>query len=93
MTSKEKKTHVGDFIEKRAKKEAVTYQEVKKNVELKTKKRPALRTIKDYGKAFNITSKKRKRVLKSEGLFALFFLMLPVHCLLAAHTHYVRDRN
>lgn len=68
LTQKEKKKHVGDFIEKCSKKEAVIYSEVKKNVELKTKKSPKLRTIQDYGKSFNITSKKRKRVLKSEGL-------------------------
>jgi hypothetical protein len=93
LTSKEKKRHVGDFIEKRAKKEAVTYPEVKKNVELKTRKRPALRTVNDYGKAFNITSKKRRRMLKSEGIFFTIFSMLHVHCLLAAHTRLMCDRN
>ena len=69
LTQKEKKKHVADFIEKSSKKEAVIYSEVKKNVEKKTKKSPALRTVQDYGKSYNITSKKRKRVLKSEGIF------------------------
>lgn len=69
LTQKEKKKHVADFIEKSSKKEAVTYTEVKKNVELKTKKSPALRTVQDYGSSAKMTSKKRKRVLKSEGLF------------------------
>ena len=73
LTEKEKKKHVRDFIVKSSKKEAVTYPDVKKNVESKTKKALGLTTVKDYGKSFNITSKKRKRVLKSEG-FASFYI-------------------
>lgn len=75
LTQKEKKKHVKDFIEKSSKKEAVNYAEVKKNIELKTKKAPALSTVKDYGKSFNITSKKRKRVLKSEGPASILYFV------------------
>jgi hypothetical protein len=75
LTQKEKKKHVKDFIEKSSKKEAVNYAKVKKNIELKTKKAPALSTVKDYGKSFNITSKKRKRVLKSEGPASILYFV------------------
>jgi hypothetical protein len=83
LTPKEKKKHVGDFIDKRSKVEAVTYAEVKENVEQKTGKAPALRTVKDYGKEFKVTSKKRKRVIKSQGLTPLclcFFFVFALFC-------------
>jgi hypothetical protein len=55
-------------VAKRSKVEAVTYPEVKHNVEKKTKKAPSLTTVKRAGKSHKITSKKRKRVPKSQGL-------------------------
>jgi hypothetical protein len=67
LTPKEKKKHIGDYVEKRSKVEAATYSEVKKNVERKTKKVPSLRTVQRLGKSLKITSKKRKRVPKSQG--------------------------
>jgi hypothetical protein len=86
LTRKEQKKHVVDFIEKKSKVEAVTYPEVKENIEKKTKKTPKLRTVQNYGKLENFTSKKRKRVTKSEGLpfchavgFRLFFLFQDIY--------------
>jgi hypothetical protein len=67
LTPKEKKKYIQDFIDKRSNTEAVQYAEVKENIEKKTGKLPALRTVQDYGEQSNITSKKRKRVLKSQG--------------------------
>lgn len=67
LTPKEKKKHIGEFVAKRSKVEAATYPEVKKNVERKTKKAPSLRTVQRLGKSLKITSKKRKRVPKSQG--------------------------
>ncbi len=55
LTQKEKKKHVADFIEKSSKTEAVNYTQVKKNVEMKTKKSPALRTVQDYGRSAKMT--------------------------------------
>jgi hypothetical protein len=46
----------------------VQYAEVKENIEKKTGKVPELRTVRDYGKQSNVSSKKRKRVLKSQGI-------------------------
>ena len=71
LTEKEKKVHIHDFIEKKSKTEAVTYPEVKVNVEKKTKKAPSLTAVKRIGKSQKITSKKRKRVLKSQGRSSL----------------------
>lgn len=73
LTQKEKKSHIYDFIEKKSKKEAVNYTEVQENVEKKTKKKIALRTVQETGQKLKITSKKRKRVLKSEGLVTSIF--------------------
>jgi hypothetical protein len=74
LTPEEKKKYVYDFIVKKSKSEAATYQEVQKNVEKKTGKAPKPRTIRDYGEAAKITSKKRKRVLKSQGMKKPLFL-------------------
>jgi hypothetical protein len=68
LTPEEKKKHIYDFTSKKAKLEAPTYLEVKSNVEKKTGKRPSLATVKRDGKSLRITSKKRKRVPKSQGL-------------------------
>src|SRR5690349_20439987 len=68
LTPKEKKKHVYSFIDKKSKTEAVQYAEVKNNIESKTGKSPEPRTVRRYGHSLKITSKKRKRVLKSEGL-------------------------
>lgn len=73
LTDKEKKTHIRDYVVKKSKVEAATYREVKKNVETKTKKSLSLTTVKRGGKSQNITSKKRKRVPKSQGLFHSVF--------------------
>jgi hypothetical protein len=67
LTLNEKKKHIHDFIEKRSKTEAVIYPEVRKNVEMKTKKAISITTVKKIGRSQKITSKKRKRVLKSQG--------------------------
>ena len=74
LTPEEKKKYVYDFIVKKSKTEAATYQEVQRNVEKKTGKAPKPRTIRDYGEAAKITSKKRKRVLKSQGMKTPLFL-------------------
>lgn len=68
LTPEEKKKNIYDFTSKRAKVEAPTYLEVKRNVEKKTRKRPSLATVKRVGKSLRISSKKRKRVPKSQGL-------------------------
>jgi hypothetical protein len=75
LTPKERKKHIYDFVDKKSKSEAVKYTEVKKNVEKKTNKRPALRTVQRNGKSLGITSKKRKRTLKSQGFFSFFFVL------------------
>lgn len=68
LTPEEKKKYVRDFIDKKSKTEAAQYAEVKENIEKKTGKVPELRTVRDYGKQSNVSSKKRKRVLKSQGI-------------------------
>ena len=91
LTPEEKKKYVYDFIVKKSKSEAAIYQEVQKNVEKKTGKAPKPRTIRDYGEAAKITSKKRKRVLKSQGMKSLYSLhFLAFSCIFAiSHTHII----
>ena len=71
LTPKEKKSHIFAFVNKKRKVDAPIYAEVKKNVEKKTKKVLTLRTVQRSGKALGITSKKRKRITKSQGSFFL----------------------
>jgi transposase len=73
LTQREEKLFIHDFIEKRSKSEAVNYPEVKVNVEKKTGKQMALRTVRTHGKDLKISCKKRKRVVKSQGKFCIFF--------------------
>jgi hypothetical protein len=93
LTSREKKLHIRDFVDNRSKTEAVIYSQVKDNVEKKTKKALGLSTVQRYGKDLKISSKKRKRSLKSQGLAFLF--LLQVHALLfcekSSHSFCGRD--
>jgi transposase len=75
LTEKEQKKHISKFIDKASDIEAVTYPQVVKNVERKTKKKPSLRTVQRIGKKFKFTSKKRKRVLESEGILCMLLCL------------------
>ena len=74
LTPKEKKLHIRNFVTKKSKVEAAIYPEVKKNVEKKTGKDISLRSVQEIGQAMRISSKKRKRVLQSQGQTDTFFL-------------------
>jgi hypothetical protein len=69
LTPREEKIHIYNFVNRKSKVEAVTYPEVQENVELKTGKEIALSTVKTHGKSLKISSKKRKRIPKDQGLF------------------------
>jgi hypothetical protein len=68
LTPEEKKKYIKRFVDKKSKTEASIYAEVLNNVEKKTKKSLTLRTVQRDGKALGISSKKRKRVTKNQGL-------------------------
>jgi len=74
LTPKEKDLHIRKFATRKSKVEAVNYPEVKENVEKKTGKEISLRSVRRVGKKMNLSSKKRKRVLKSQGLIDTFFV-------------------
>ena len=61
------------YINKKSRKDAVNYPQVKKNVELKTGKDIKLRTVQEIGKNLQMTSKKTKRKTPSEGTFHCHF--------------------
>jgi hypothetical protein len=73
LTEKQKKRYISDFVTQTSKKEAVIYSEVKNHVQKKTGKDPSLPTVQRYGKALKISSKKRKRVTKSQGFISILF--------------------
>ena len=75
LTQKEKKQHIRGFVDK-SKKEAVQYSEVKDNVEKKTGKTIALRTVQTCRKSLKISSKKRKRVVRNQGRVLYFCHLL-----------------
>jgi transposase len=69
LSDKEKKTHILGFIAKRAKKDPADYREVQENVESKTGKQMAIKSIRRIGKELGVTSKKTKRKTPIEGKF------------------------
>jgi hypothetical protein len=66
-------------VTKKSKVEAAIYPEVKKNVEKKTGKDISLRSVQEIGQAMRISSKKRKRVLQSQGQTDTLFLFFALH--------------
>ncbi len=72
LSEKEKKTLIVGFINKRAKKDAANYREVQGNIESKTGKKMALKSVQNLGKKLGATSKKTKRKTPSEGSLQLF---------------------
>ncbi len=69
LSDKEKKTHILGFIAKRAKKDPANYREVKENVESKTGKQMAIKSVRRIGKELGVSSKKTKRKTPTEGKF------------------------
>ena len=51
LTPQEKKRHIGDFVTKKSKIEAVNYREVSANVEKKTGRTPSPRTVRRWKKS------------------------------------------
>jgi transposase len=74
LTEKEKKKEILGYISKRARKDAAIYREVKENIESKTGKNIALRTVRRLGKELKASSKKTKRKSPSEGKVSWLFL-------------------
>jgi transposase len=77
LSDKEKKTHILGFIAKRAKKDPADYREVQENVESKTGKQMAIKSIRRIGKELGVSSKKRseKRPLKVSFLKVISFIL------------------
>lgn len=69
LSEKEKKTHILGFIAKRAKKDAADYREVQENIESKTGKKMAMKSVQRIGKELGASSKKTKRKTPIEGKF------------------------
>jgi transposase len=67
LTENEKKKEILGYIRKRARKDAVSYQEVRVNVETKTGKNIKLRTVQKIGKKLQVISKNTKRKTPIEG--------------------------
>jgi len=74
FSEKEKKKEILGYISKRARKDAAIYREVKENIESKTGKNIALRTVRRLGKELKASSKKTKRKSPSEGKVSWLFL-------------------
>lgn len=69
LSEKEKKTHILGFIAKRAKKDPADYREVQENVESRTGKKMAIKSVRRIGKELGVSSKKTKRKTPAEGKF------------------------
>jgi len=76
LSEKEKKTHIVGFIAKRAKKDPADYREVHENVESKTGKKMAIRSVRKIGKKLGASSKKTKRKTPTEGKFFEVILLI-----------------
>jgi hypothetical protein len=85
LSPDEKKKHVSDFITKSSKVEAVVYSEVQENVKRKTGVDASITSVKRWGKSAKMSSKKRKRTLKSEG--SASFLLLSFRSVLRNDTY------
>jgi transposase len=76
LSEKEKKTLIVGFINKRAKKDAANYREVHENIESKTGKKIAVKSVRRLGKELGSTSKKTKRKTPNEGKTCCYFYFI-----------------
>jgi transposase len=93
LTPREKKVHIHDFATKKSKVEAVEYPEVKENVEKKTKKAISLRSVQKIGQSLRLSSKKRKRVLRSQGQISLYFRIFAFSATYSENLLFLCDRE
>jgi len=68
LSEKEKKSLIVGFIRKRARTDAANYREVQENIESKSGKKLAGRSVRRLGKELGAQSKKTKRKTPTEGM-------------------------